>query len=386
MSPPRRRFLAYLAASPVALAETSEHVIAKPSEAINVLEFEAAARKALPPAHFGYLATGVDDDATLRANRDAFGRWKLRPRRLVDVTKVDSSVSLFGETWSSPIALAPVGNQMCFHPEGELVVARAARVKNMMQIVSTASNTAVADVAEALGRPAWYQLYTTQRWNVTEELVRRAEAARCPVLVLTVDTVAGRHTETFERSKRMDTRDCASCHGTKREDFYRRKPMFKGIDVTGLTTGNPALTWEHVRRLKRLTAMKLLVKGITTGEDAELCVENGADGVVVSNHGGRAEESGRGTMECLPEVLQGVRGRIPVLIDGGFRRGTDVFKALALGAKAVCIGRPYVWGTAAFGQAGVERVIEIMRGELELVMKQCGTRAIGEITPKHVTL
>lgn len=172
---------------------------------------------------------------------------------------------------------------------------------------------------------------------------------------------------------------CATCHGTEQGSFYQRKPMFDGVDPKGLSTANPGLTWEHVLRLKRLSSMKLLIKGIETREDAQLCLENGVDGIVVSNHGGRAEESGRGTIECLPEVVEGVKGRIPVFIDGGFRRGTDVFKALALGARAVFIGRPYVWGLASFGQPGVERVLDILRIELELVMKQCGTRSIAEI-------
>jgi isopentenyl diphosphate isomerase/L-lactate dehydrogenase-like FMN-dependent dehydrogenase len=165
-----------------------------------------------------------------------------------------------------------------------------------------------------------------------------------------------------------------------------RKPMFAGIDVKDLSTANTAMTWEFVRRLKDLRRMKLLIKGIETGEDAELCRENGVDGIIVSNPGGRAEESGRGTIECLGEVIEG-SGNMPVLIDGGFRRGTDIFKfkALALGARAVGIGRPYAWGLSALGQARVERVLEILRAKVELIMRQCGTRSIREITRSHVT-
>jgi isopentenyl diphosphate isomerase/L-lactate dehydrogenase-like FMN-dependent dehydrogenase len=198
--------------------------------------------------------------------------------------------------------------------------------------------------------------------------------------------MAGRRTETLERFKRQDKRECPVCHGTKPEDFFRRKPMFAGLDVTGIATYNPSLSWADVRKLRAMTRMKLVIKGIVTSEDAALCIEYGADGIIVSNHGGRAEESGRATIECLPEVVAAARGRVPVLIDGGFRRGTDVFKALALGARAVCIGRPYIWGLAAFGQAGVDRVLEMLRDELTLVMKQCGTRSIAEITPAHVLL
>jgi isopentenyl diphosphate isomerase/L-lactate dehydrogenase-like FMN-dependent dehydrogenase len=203
-------------------------------------------------------------------------------------------------------------------------------------------------------------------------------------MALTVDTIAGRHTETFERLKLQDKRECASCHGTRYEDFFRRKPMFAGENVEGLRTNNPALTWEHVRRMKKMTSMKLLVKGIETSEDALTCVDCGVDGIIVSNHGARAEESGRGTIACLPEVLEAVNGRVPVFLDGGIRRGTDIFKALALGAKAVFVGRPYIWGLAAFGQPGVERVIDILRVELELVMRQCGVTRIAGIGPTSV--
>jgi 4-hydroxymandelate oxidase len=378
----RRKFLQFLAASPLLAADQTPGIITDAAQAINVMDFEPAARHALAqaPAHFAYMATGVDDDLTLKANRDGFGKIRLRPRRLVDIRKVDLSMEMFGTAYETPIVIAPIGNQKAFHPEGELPVARAAHSRRHLQILSTASNTSVEDITAAVGRPVWYQLYPTNRWDITEKLVQRAEAAGCPVMALTIDTQAGRHTETLERARRIDSRQCSACHGPKSGDFFRRKPMFTGMDTTGVTTTNPALTWEHVRKLKKMTRMKLLIKGIETGEDAKLCVENGVDGIVVSNHGGRAEESGRGTIECLPEVLEGANGRIPVLIDGGFRRGTDIFKALALGARAVCIGRPYVWGLAAFGQPGVEKVLDILRVELELVMKQCGTRSIAEIT------
>lgn len=390
----RRTFLRFLAGSPLAAAlpefgfsaQQNPDVIANPKDAINVMDFEAPARLALPPAHFGYLSTGVDDDLTLKANREGFKRIQLRPRRLVDITHADLRAEIFGTTWDTPIFLSPIGNQKAFHAEGELPVARAARARHTLQILSTAANSGVEEVSETLGRPPWFQLYPTSNWQITEKLVRRAEAAGCPVLVVTVDTQAGRHTETLERSKRLDDRKCVVCHGTKREDFFRRKPMFDRIDVTGISTSNPALTWEHIRRLKTLTKMKVMIKGIETHEDAQLCLENGVDGIVVSNHGGRAEESGRGTIECLPEVVAAVSGRIPVLVDGGFRRGTDIFKALALGARAVGIGRPYVWGLAAFGQPGVERVLDLLRIELQLVMKQCGTRSIAEIRRSSIAM
>jgi len=376
----RRRFLAYLAASPLFAQEP----IAGPLDAINVMDFEAAARKALPPAHFGYLATGVDDDATLRANREGFNRYFLRPRRLVDIRTADLRTEIFGTTWESPIGLAPIGNQKAFHAQGEVLVARAAKAQRTLQILSTATNSSVEEIARELGRPPWYQLYSGSRWDVTESLVKRVEQAGCPVIALTVDTHAGRHTETLDRAKLLDKRECPVCHGTRPEDFYRRKPMYAGLNVEGLKTTNPALTWNDIARLRKfLTSAKLLIKGIETREDAERCREAGVDGLIVSNHGGRAEESGRGTIECLPEVIEGAAG-LPVFIDGGFRRGTDIFKALALGAKAVFIGRPYVWGLSAFGQPGVERVIDLLRAELELVMKQCGVTTVKQIAPTFV--
>lgn len=383
MTPDRREFFRWLAASPLLAAQAQAQgqepaIIASPAEAINVMDFEAAARKVLPPAHFGYMATGVDDDITLRANRTGFDRFYLRPRRLVDILTADLRTETFGATWDFPIGLAPVGNQKAFHADGELPVARAAKAKRAAMMLSTAANTSVEDIARELGQAPWFQLYPTSRWELTEKLVRRAEQAGCPVIALTVDTQAGRHTETFERAKKLDKRDCVACHGTRFEDFFRRKPMYAGFDVEGLKTSNPALNWELVRKLRTFTKVKLLIKGIETREDAQLCRDHGLDGLIVSNHGGRAEESGRGTIECLPEVIDGAAG-LPVFIDGGFRRGTDIFKALALGARAVFVGRPYVWGSAAFGQAGVERVIDILRGEFELVMKQCGVTSVAQI-------
>ena len=382
----RRDFLRFLAQSPLfaAAAQETPAVIANPKEAINVMDFEPAARKALPPAHFGYLSTGVDDDATLRANREGFQRFQIRPRRVVDVAaRADLSVELFGTKWDTPIALAPVGSQNAFHPDGELTVARAANVRKTLQILSTNTTCPIERVMEAAGRPIWFQLYATSKWENTEKLVRHAERAGCPVVAMTVDLTIGRNTETLERLKRTDTRNCGMCHG--QAAGRSRKPMFEGINMTGVNIYQPAMTWEFVRRVKNLSGMKLVLKGIETREDAQACVENGVDGIVVSNHGGRATETGRGTIECLPEVIEGVAGRIPVLVDGGFRRGTDILKALALGARAVAVGRPYCWGLAAFGQAGVERVLEILRAELEMVMRQCGARSIAEISRSLVT-
>ena len=365
--------------------EQNEDVISSPKDAINVFEFEPVARLKLPPAHFGYLTTGVDDDATLRANRDGFTRYEIRVRRLIDVSKIDMSVQLFGTTWKTPVILDPAGSQRAFHPEGELAVARAARSKGHLQILSTTTTTSVEDVVAARGEPVWYQLYAASEWNVSRTMVKRAEAAGCPVLVLTVDQLGGTNRETLKLSQREDKRECNVCHDrTSMQTSVQRKPMFEGLDLKGVRFQPSNITWDYVRRLKDATPMKLVIKGIVTREDAELAVMHGADGIICSNHGGRAEASGRSSIESLPEVLEGAAGRIPVLVDGGFRRGTDIFKALALGAKAVCMARPYLWGLAAFGQEGVEAILDILARELEMMMRYAGTSSVGKITRAHV--
>jgi isopentenyl diphosphate isomerase/L-lactate dehydrogenase-like FMN-dependent dehydrogenase len=203
------------------------------------------------------------------------------------------------------------------------------------------------------------------------------------VVCVTVDLPAGRNTVTASRLRRSDTRVCGNCHVTDANGNPRQnisiKPMFTGLDTNGLGLTSPALGWDFIKRLKDMTTMKVVIKGVEAYEDAQLAVENGADGIIVSNHGGRALETGRGTIESLPDVVKGAAGRIPVMVDGGIRRGTDAFKALALGASAVGIGRPYAWGLSCFGQAGVERVLDILNMELRLAMVGCGSRSISEI-------
>jgi isopentenyl diphosphate isomerase/L-lactate dehydrogenase-like FMN-dependent dehydrogenase len=378
--------LRYLAGSPL-LALPPYEPISDPAHALNVFDFHEVAKSVLPKAHYGYLATGVDDDRTLHANSEAFQRYQLRMRRLVDVRAVDTAVELPGGRFDTPIVLCPVGSQRAFHADGEIAVAKAARAKEHLQILSTNTTSSVEDVAEARGAPIWYQLYPTEDWTITRALLKRAEAAGCPVVALTVDLYGGSNRETLARFQLLDDRDCDVCHERDGgyQGYIRNKPMFEGLDISRARSNSPAdLTWEFVDRLKDATTMKVFLKGIVTGEDAALALERGVDGIVVSNHGGRAEESGRATIECLPEVAAAVSGRIPVVIDGGFRRGTDVFKALALGADAVGIGRPYLWGLAAFGQAGVEAVLTILRRELEMVMRQAGTRTIASIGPEYI--
>jgi len=362
-----------------------EDLIASPADAINVFDFEPVARRNVPPAHFGFMASGVDGEVTLRANREAFGRFQLRPRRLVDVSQVDMSTEIFGVTWPNPIGIAPTGGNKAYHPDGEIAVARAAGAGRHLQLLATGATTSVEAAIQARGSGLWFQLYASPSWAVVQALVKRAEAAGCPVVALTVDRPAGRNQETFQRLRRTDTRDCRSCHSPGLQASVRRKPNYDGIDLSGVTSLAAAnLSWDVVRRLKDSTRMKVVLKGILTHEDARLCVEHGVDGIIVSNHGARAEDSGASSIECLPEVIDAVGGRLPVLVDSGFRRGTDIAKALAMGAKAVCVGRPYLWGLRAFGQPGVERVLEILRGELRTAMQQLGVRSLRELTPAFV--
>jgi isopentenyl diphosphate isomerase/L-lactate dehydrogenase-like FMN-dependent dehydrogenase len=382
----RREFLRFLAASPLMAYGLREAWAQEPAAAplakdvLSVMDFEALAKPKLPTAHWGYLA-GVDDDLTLQANVAGYKRVQLRPRRLVDVSKIDTSVELFGQRFASPVFICPVGGHRMFHAEGEVATARAAKAKNTLQVLSSVSSIAVEEVAAARGGGLWYQLYMPQTWEDTEKLVRRVEAAGCPVMVWTIDLLGGRNAETATRAQRADTRQCASCHATA-TGGRRVTANYVGLSSARFNPSNA--TWDWVGRLKKMTSMKVLLKGIETAEDARLAREQGADGIVVSNHGGRAAETLRPTIDIVPEVVDAVNNQIPVLVDGGVRRGTDVFKALAYGARAVGIGRPYTWGLTTYGQEGVERVLDILSAELTLTMRQCGTPTLARITRAHV--
>jgi 4-hydroxymandelate oxidase len=388
----RRRFLKFLAASPLATLPASAwqnqlvpFEMKDAKDAISVADFEEMARRLLPPAHWGYMASGVDDDRTYRANIDGYKKIELRPRRLIDVSKPDLKVDLFGKTYDTPIFICPTGGHKMFHPEGEVATGRAAKSKNALQILSTVSSTSIEDVTQARGEPVWYQLYVPSKWENVETLVRRVEATGTPVMAVTVDLLAGRNTETFRRFRRQDTRDCTVCHGPGEPGTnLAERPMFKGLDMKGFGMNPASLDWAFVDKLRKFTKMKIVLKGIEAPEDAKLAVEHGVDGVLVSNHGGRAMETGRATIEDLPEVIDAVNGRIPVFVDGGIRRGSDALKALALGAKAVGIGRPYLWALTSFGQSGVERVLDILDAELRLAMRQCGMPTLARINKSAV--
>ena len=404
----RREFLRFLASSPVMTSlgfsmSSIEHVLASgdrgpgrvvdmldqvsdgdliagADQALNVFDFEPVAERNLPIAHWAYMASGTDGDETLRANREGFQHYQLRMRRLVDISQIDMSIELLGKTWETPIVIQPTASNGAFHEGAEIAVARAARAKKHLQMLSTVASSSIEDVVEARGEPVWWQLYASSDWDVTSGMIARVEATGCPVVMMTIDLLGGRNLETSARNARRDDRECSTCHIEG-----DRKPIFAGLPTTrGRATRSPSLTWDYVARLKETTSMKVGLKGIVTREDAELCVQYGVDVIVVSNHGGRAEASARSTIESLPEVVEGVDGRIPIIIDSGFRRGTDIFKALALGATAVGIGRPYLWGLAAFGQEGVEAVLELLRRELQMVMRQAGTTSIDRIGAQHI--
>jgi 4-hydroxymandelate oxidase len=420
----RRRFLAFLAASPLLVGDTRSFLarftsadatgngpmdlatrlleqtaalepIKTAAEALDVFDFESVAQTRIPIAHWGYLAGGVDDDATVKANRDGFDAWALRPRRLVDSSRVDASVTLLGATFPTPIVINPVGYQKAFHAQGELAVARAAKSRNHLQVLSTVSTTSIADVVAARGAPVWYQLYHDfGDWARTKQMVRRAETEGASAVVFTVDLLAGSNRETMIRSARQDRRNCVACHeggapvpglrGQVASTGQPRVPMLNGYPPVPREPEVGTATWEWVKRLQDTTSLPVLLKGIVTKEDAELAVAQGIRGLFCSNHGGRAENSRRATVASLPEVIDGTNGRIPVILDGGVRRGTDVFTALALGATAVGVGRPYIWGLGAFGQEGVEAVLAILQRETRLVMAQSGAPTIAKITRAHI--
>jgi len=393
----RRRFIQFLAASPLfaglnpaqllasAASGTLLGPVSSPEDALDVFDFERVAEQVLPPAHWGYLATGTDGDETLRANRAAFDKLYLRAMRMVDTSAIDMSLELLDQNLTSPIIIAPAGSQRAFHPDGELATARAARSRNHLQILSNVSTTSIEDVIAARGAPVWFQLYPTSNGSVGEKMVRRAEKAGAPVLVLTVDLNADSNRIDLARYIRLDDRDCSACHDPSREDSWLdRKPMYQDTGAKGAEFETPEMTWDYIAWLKSISKMKVVVKGIVTAEDAESALKRGADAVIVSNHGGRAEASGWGSLDSLPEVVAAVNGEIPVMIDSGFRRGTDIFKALALGADAVCIGRAYLWGLAAFGQPGVEKVLDILNAELAMVMAQMGTPTLKDIGPTSI--
>ncbi|MCW5966056.1 MAG: alpha-hydroxy-acid oxidizing protein [Bryobacterales bacterium] len=389
----RRRFLKFLFSSPLLLGVSHQNNWAQQADApgqadlrhaINVFDLEAVAQAKIAPHHWAYLASGGDDEKTLRANADDFDLYQIRPKRFVDIRQMDLSCELFGQRYPSPLFLSPVGSQKAFHPEAEVATAKAAAQRGHQMVLSSVSSFSVSEVAASYGRAPWFQLYPTDVWSVTEGIIRRAEDAGCPALVLTLDNGASSNRERLIRERLNSKVPCNACHTPGPQGYLSTRGTYRGLDLSSITTHLGVYTWELIDRIRNLTKMKMVAKGIMTAGDAALSVERGFDAVWVSNHGGRQLNSLFAPIEALPEVVQAVNGRCPILLDGGVRRGTDIFKALALGASAVCIGRPYIWGLGGFGQAGVAKALELLDAELLTDMKLAGTPTIAAITSSFV--
>ncbi len=354
-------------------------------EPVNLIEYEELARQKLPQPAYDFIAGGAEDEVTLAANRAAFQRIQLRPRVLIDVSNVDLSTTVLGQPVDFPVLLAPVALQRLAHPDGELAVARAAKAAAIIQVLSTMSSCTIEEVAAAADGPKWFQLYCYRDKEVTKRLVQRAGASGYRALCLTVDVPRLGNRERDLRHQRIFPPDVIPRNFVHEVDLSAISPGDQGAAIAAWAAPllDPSLTWRDVDWLRSITSMPVLLKGILTAEDARLAVEHGAAAIVVSNHGGRQLDGAPATIEALPEIVAAVQGRVEVLVDGGIRRGTDVLKALALGAQAVLIGRPYVWGLAAEGEAGVSRVIALLRAELELAMALvgCTSTSIAEIGP-----
>ncbi len=353
-------------------------IVDAPEHAVNVWDMEMTTHANNLPQHWAYLHLGVDDNETRVANREGFNRIVLRPRRLgQDTTNLDTSIQLYGKRYDTPLFTCAVAALKAYHTEGEVGAARASRASGVFTVQSNESSMSYEEIAEAAGEPHWFQLYSQPDWNAVTRLLDRVETAGCQVMVWTIDMFGGSNRELKRRAQGAEGYNAAFCQNCHNHQPGYQRPMKRGLE--GPAGEHPPSDWNYLRRLKDYTSMKVLVKGIVTREEAELAIEHGADGIVVSNHGGRGVNMLRGTIDALPEVVEAVAGRVPVLIDSGVRRGADIFKALALGADAVGIGRPYVWGLGAFGEAGVAKVHEIILDEFRMVMRQTRTTAIDQI-------
>lgn len=357
-------------------------------QASNLHELQPLAEEKLPPNVFDFIAGGAEDEITLACNRSAWESIQLIPRVLVDVTSVDTSTTVLGHEISSPVVIAPVALHRLAHPDGESAVARAAAAAKAIMTVSTMASTTIEDVAAAADGVKWFQLYCYKDREVTEALVKRAESSGYEALCLTVDVPRlGRRERDFRHGLSFPE-DVMPVNFLGHLDISSMRQDQAGSALMAYTASllDPSLTWESVDWLRSITSMPVLVKGILSPEDARLAAEHGVAGIVVSNHGGRQLDTVPAGAEVLPEIVEAVGDRLDVLVDGGVRRGTDVLKALALGAKAVMIGRPYIWGLALDGEAGVGRVLEMLRTEFELAMALCGVTAVPQISRELVRL
>jgi 4-hydroxymandelate oxidase len=341
---------------------------------VNVADFERVAGERLEAGPLGYYAGGAGDERTLRDNVAAFSRYRLWPRVLVDVSAVTTRTSVLGREIEMPLIVAPVAFQRLAHPDGEAGMARAAAAAGTIMCLSTIATTAPAEVAaEAPSAPRWFQLYCFRDRGVTRALLDEAIANGYEAIALTVDAPrAGRRERDFRTGFRVDATAPAVAAAVGSDAALTPAEIFGLVD--------PALDWDELERLAGECELPILVKGLVRADDAERAVERGAAGVVVSNHGGRQLDSAPATIDALGEVVEAVGDRAEVLMDGGVRRGTDVVTALAMGAKAVLVGRPALWGLAVAGEAGARRVLELLREEVELALVLCGARSPGELT------
>ena len=348
------------------------------AEPINVAEYEHLAEERLDPGAFGYFAGGAGDEWTMRENIAAFGRWYLRPRVLVDVRSVTTQTTVLGQDHSMPILVAPTAFHRLVHPEGEVATARGAATAGTVMCLSSLAGASASEIAEAAPDGArWFQLYWSRDRGFVENLLAGVVEAGFTALVLTVDLpAAGRR----ERDVRAAFELPAGL------PFPNLPEPLAEVDFHAALgeVVDPGLTWRDLEWLRSACRLPLLLKGVLTAEDALLSVEHGADGVVVSNHGGRQLDGVQASLEALPEVVEAVGDRAEILLDGGVRRGADVVKALALGARAVLVGRPVIWGLAVDGEAGVTRVLELLRAELALALKLLGCSSPTEVGRAHV--
>jgi 4-hydroxymandelate oxidase len=354
--------------------------------ALNLFELEAAAREILPPVVWDYIAGGAEDESTVRENRDAFGRLKLRPRVLVDAGAPNLRTEVLGQPIALPVLLGPTSHQRMVHPEAELATARAAAAMGTIAVFGTGTHYSIEQIAAVTDGSLWFQLYCVDSRAVTTRLIERAAAAGCTGLVLTVD---GSYRTRRERDIRNRFRlppevELGTLVGVGLQD-HLLQPGGAGMDAFIATLSPLPMTWADIAWLRSVTRLPIILKGIMTGEDAGMAVEHGVDAVIVSNHGGRQLDGALASVDALPEVVERVAGRLAVLVDGGIRRGTDVLKALAVGAKAVLIGRPYLWGLATGGEAGVRQVLELLHDEIGCALAQLGRPNITAIDHGMVT-
>jgi isopentenyl diphosphate isomerase/L-lactate dehydrogenase-like FMN-dependent dehydrogenase len=366
-----RKLSLFLAGSPLLRGQEPAWIPSRMpamEELHNVMEFEPIARTKMLKTAYDYIAGGVDDEWTLRRNREGFQRITFRPRMLVDVSKLDLSLDLFGSRIEMPILIAPTAGHQQAHPEGEVATVKGAGAAKTIMVVSSNSSFPIDKIGAAATGPFWFQLYAEPDNDGARERVERAQAAGAKAICWTVDGPYGSHRERLLRGRLAGGGPPGE--GSAQPGRRRTAAQPSPYKVQPLNVAR--LTWPFLQNLKSWSKVPVLVKGILTVEDAKLAVENGASGIVVSNHGARYLDTAPSTIEVLPDIVEAVQGRIPVLIDGGFRRGTDVLKALAIGAKAVLVGRPPLFGLGAFGQTGVQRVMEMLQTELALAMGLSG--------------